>query len=148
MVKNKKCLSCGTKFSYCPDCSRVDALKPSWASQFCSESCAILWKTLTKFGMSMLDKSEAQSIILGLDLKSIESYVPCVQRDYDKVMKSEKKPKRGKRIKIQPMDDAIDIPEEVVDTIVEELIEVKIEQSTDVVVIEEPVHEVVLKEDE
>lgn len=128
-IKERKCLSCATAYKYCPSCSRVDALKPAWASQFCSESCATLWTTLTKFGMDRLSKSEAKSIISELDLKSIESYVPFIQRDYAKVMAEEKKPKRGKRIEIKPIDDAI----EVEPTIVEQTIESIVEESHEVV---------------
>ena len=109
MVKNKQCLSCGTHFSYCPDCSRVDKLKPVWASQFCSESCATLWNTLTKFSMSMITKPEAKEIISSLNLKPIDIYAACVQRDYAKVMEPEKKSKRGKRIEIKPIDEFSDI---------------------------------------
>lgn len=105
MIKNRKCLACGEQFSYCPNCSGVDANKPSWASQFCSESCVTLWQTLTKFGVGLIDKSEAQFIISELDLKPIESYVDCVQRDYAKVME---KPKRGKRIEIKSIDEMMD----------------------------------------
>jgi hypothetical protein len=81
----------------------------------------------------MLDKSEAKSIILELDLKPIESYVPCVQRDFQKVMKSDKKPKRGKHIEIKPVDEVIDV-----------------EQPIEVVehVVIEPVYEVILKDNE
>ena len=113
MVKNKQCLSCGTGFSYCPDCSRVDALKPVWASQFCSESCATIWTTLTKFGMNRLTKSEAKEIISSLDLKSIDAYVDCVKRDYNKVFEPEKKFKRSKRIEIKPIDEFADIEQPV-----------------------------------
>lgn len=121
MVKNRKCLSCGTQFKYCPDCSRADALKPAWASQFCSESCATLWSTLTKFSMDRLTKSEAKSIISDLDLKSVKSYSTCVQRDLAKVMTEDKKPKRGKRIEIEPVDEVIDIETEMVESIIEQL---------------------------
>lgn len=116
---NKKCLCDGTKYSYCPDCSRADALKPTWASEFCSEECMILWTTLTKFGMNTLTKSEAKSIILGLNLKPIDTYVACVQRDYAKVMAEEKKPKRGKRIEIKPVDEVMDIEPTVVESVIE-----------------------------
>ena len=146
-LKTRKCLSCATSYEYCPDCSRVDRLAPAWKSQFCSEHCATLWTTLTKFGMSMLTKSEAKDIIASLDLKPIGSYVPCVQRDYAKVMAEEKKPNRGKRIEIKPVDEAIDVPKEVI----EELIENKIEQPIEVVeTVEEETtaHEVVIKENE
>lgn len=88
---NKKCICCSTRYSHCPDCSRADALKPSWASEFCSEPCATLWLTLTRFGMNRLTKDEAKSIISSLDLKPIDSYVACVQRDYAKVIDSDKK---------------------------------------------------------
>lgn len=131
-IKERKCLSCATTYKYCPSCSRVDALKPAWASQFCSESCATLWTILTKFGMDRLSKPEAKSIISELDLKPIESYVPFIQRDYAKVMTEEKKFKRGKRIEIKPIDEFADI-EPVVE----------IEQPLDVVV-----PEVVLEEKE
>lgn len=95
---NKQCWCCGEKYSYCPSCSRADSLKPSWASEFCSESCMMLWTTLTKFGMNRLTKSEAKSIILDLDLKPIDTYAICVQRDYDKVMAVEKKSRKVKKI--------------------------------------------------
>lgn len=133
-MKERKCLSCATAYKYCPDCSRTDKLAPSWKAQFCSEPCMTLWTTLTKFGMNHLTKSEAKSIISEIDLKSIESYVPCVQRDYAKVMVEDKKPKRGKRIEIKPIDDAIGVES----TVVEQTIESVVEES----------HEVVLQENE
>lgn len=150
-TKERKCLSCATKYKYCPSCSRVDALKPAWASQFCSESCATLWTTLTKFGMNRLSKDEAKSVISELDLKPIESYVSFIQEDYAKVMEEEKKSKRGRRIEMPVIDEVMDLPKEVVESIVEELIENKVEQPIEVVepVEEEPtVHEVVLQENE
>lgn len=133
MTKNRSCLCCSTKFSYCPDCSRADRLKESWHSDFCSEPCKTLWTTLTKYSMNRLTKFEAKSIISELDLKSLDSYAPCVQRDYVKVMAEDPKPKRIKRIDIQPVEP----------TVVEET---KIETQPEVV--EETIREVVTIENE
>ena len=134
MVKNKKCLSCGTGFSYCPDFSMVDKLKPAWASQFCSETCKDLWMTLTRFSMNKLTKSEAKEIISSLNIKSIDSYVSCVQRDYAKIMEQEKKQRKIKK------------PEPMVE------IESMVESEQPIEVYEpmviEPIHEVVLEEKE
>lgn len=110
MVKNRKCICCQEKYSYCPDCSRQDALKPSWSSQFCSEDCMTLWTTLTKYGMDRMEKSEAKEIIASLDLKPIETYAACVQRDYAKVMA----PKRGKRIEIKSIDEIIETEQPII----------------------------------
>ena len=106
---NRTCIACQTKYNYCPSCSRADALKPAWYSEFCSESCKDLWLTLTKYNMSMLSKEEARAIILNLDLNSIDTYVDCVKRDYNKVMAEEKKLKRNKRIEIKPIDEFVNI---------------------------------------
>lgn len=149
-LKTRKCLSCETSYEYCPDCSRADKLAPAWKAQFCSESCMTLWKTLTKFGMNLITKSEAKSIIAELDLKPIKYYVECVQRDYAKVMEPEKKPKRGKRAEMQiVIDDAMDVEPEVVKSIVEKLTEIKSEQPIEVAEpVVEAVHEVVKQENE
>lgn len=104
---NKQCLCCREKYSYCPSCSRVDALKPSWSSEFCSETCKDLWITLTRYNMGTHSKYEAKAIISALDLKPIDTYVDCVKRDYNKVMLDEKKSKRNKRIEIKHIDEVI-----------------------------------------
>ena len=128
MAKNRKCLACQTSYSYCPDCSRVDKLAPTWKAQFCSEDCMTLWMTLTRYNMSRLTKHEAKEIISSLDLKPIDVYVDCVKRDYAKVMAEEKKSRKAKK------------PEPVV--------EVELEQP---IVVAEPVaqpeHEVVIEKE-
>lgn len=108
-IKNRTCLCCSTKFSYCPDCSKKDALKPAWASEFCSEDCMTIWTTATKFNLGKLTKSEAKSIISALPLKPVEQYVKCVQRDLDVILKEEPKPKvkRGKRIEFPVIDETV-----------------------------------------
>lgn len=122
-IKKRQCLACQTRYDYCPDCSRSDKLAPAWKAQFCSESCATLWTTLTKFGMSMLSKSEAKEIVASLDLKPIDIYVDCVKRDYAKLMAEEKKPKRGKRIEIKPIDEVMDVEPEIVNSVIKSIVE-------------------------
>ncbi len=140
MVKNRKCLSCATSYQYCPDCSRVDKLAPAWKSQFCSEDCMTLWSTLTKFGMSYLTKSEAKEIISALNLKPIDAYVACVQRDYAKVMEPERKSRKVKKfepvVEVETVcEEAVVDPEVIIEPIVAE-----VEESI--------IHEVVKQENE
>ena len=143
MAKTRKCLACGTKYSYCPTCSRADALKPSWRSEFCSEPCMEIWTACAKHNMNMLTKDDAKAIILNLDLNPIESYAEYIQRDYAKIMATEHKPKRGKRIEITPADEIMDICQDVTISIIENPVEIKAEQQE---VAES--HEVVKQENE
>jgi hypothetical protein len=137
MAKNRKCISCGEKYSYCPGCSRVAALEPVWKSEFCSEDCMTLWMTLTRYNMNRLTKQDAKEIISSLNLKPIDVYASCVQRDYAKVMHEENKPRKIKK-------------PEFVFTPVEPAFEAIVEQPIEVAepVAIEPVHEVVLEEKE
>nr|DAH39509.1 MAG TPA: hypothetical protein [Caudoviricetes sp.] len=117
---NRKCLCCSTRYSYCPSCSRADALLPTWHAEFCSEECMTLWQTATKYNMNKLTKSEAKGIISNLQLKPVSEYVTCVQRDLENILKEEPKPKRGKRIEVQPIDEFVGI----IPTSIEKLCEV------------------------
>lgn len=100
MVKNKTCLCCSSKFSYCPDCSKKDALAPSWKSEFCSEDCMTIWTTATKYNMNKITKTEAKAIIENIALKPVEQYTKCVQRDLGVILAKEPKSKRGKRAEL------------------------------------------------
>lgn len=130
-IKNRTCLACGTKYSFCPDCNGADKIAPTWKSDFCSETCMTLWTTCTKFNLNKLTKPEAKSIISALTLKPIDQYVKCVQRDLGVILKEEPKPKskRAKRSELPVIDEAI--PEEQ-----------KVE------VIDENIHEVIKTEEE
>lgn len=128
---NRTCLACRKKYSYCPTCSRADALKPRWYSEFCCETCKDLWKSLVKFNMGMLTKEETREIISNLELKPLDSYAACVQRDYAKVMV---KPKKAK--KIEPVVDMVPVVEEIAEPIVfaEPIIEEPVAELHEVVI--------------
>ena len=149
-TRNRKCLSCTTEYKYCPDCSRVDKLAPSWKAQFCCESCKDLWLTATKFNMNNMTREEAKSVILGLDLKPIDAYAVCVQRDLKNIMAEDKKPKRGKRAEMKILDETMEIEQEVVASVVTDTVEIKHEQQIEVVEqveIEPTAHEVVIEKE-
>lgn len=98
MVNNRTCLACGTKFSFCPSCSRRDALLPAWHATFCCEECKTLWETATKYNLKKLTKEEAMQILSALNLKDKSEYVACIQRDLNNIFKEDAKPK-AKRVK-------------------------------------------------
>ena len=86
--RDRKCLCCGEKYSYCPTCS-IDKGKPTWMTEFCSSDCMTLWTAATKFNMNLINKSEAKEIIEKLELKERSEYVECVQRDLEVIMEQE-----------------------------------------------------------
>ena len=96
-MKNRKCLCDNVSYSYCPDCYGPDRLAPSWKATFCCEDCMTIWTTATKYNMSKLTKAEAKEIVSALNLKPIDQYVECVQRDLKVILAEDPKPKREKK---------------------------------------------------
>lgn len=99
--RDRVCICCGTNYQYCPTCGN-DRVKPTWYTEFCSESCKDLWTIATKFNMQMLTKPEAKEAIEKLDLKEKSAYVECVQRDLRKILAEE--PKAEPKFKAQKTD--------------------------------------------
>lgn len=87
--RNRTCLTCGTKYSYCPTCS-VDKAKPTWMTEFCNEVCKELFGTATRYNMQVLTKSEAKEIIENLELKEKSEYVDFIQKDLENILGEEK----------------------------------------------------------
>lgn len=87
--RDRQCLCCGTKYSYCPTCSS-DKLKPTWMTEFCSESCKELFETATKYNLKKITKPEAKEIIEKLELKEKSAYVDCIQKDMENILAEEK----------------------------------------------------------
>ena len=104
---NKQCLCCGTKYSFCPDCSGVDRFAPAWKATFCSDDCKTIWHTAIEYNFGNITKHDAKKIISSINLKQTEKYVKCIQRDLENIFKEESKPKRVKRIEPKHVDDVV-----------------------------------------
>ena len=84
----RKCICCTKKYDYCPSCGS-DRLKPTWMSDFCSESCMKLWTIATKFNMKTINKDEAKAEIKALNLVDTTKYVDCIKKDLKNIMKED-----------------------------------------------------------
>lgn len=104
----RKCLTCGTKYSFCPDCSGSDRLAPTWKSEFCCEDCTTIWTTATQYNMNILSKKEAKEIISAIALKPMDNYASCVQRDLKVILAEEPKAKRVKKTASPTLDEVLD----------------------------------------
>lgn len=99
--RDRQCLCCGTKYSYCPTCSS-DKMKPTWMTEFCSESCKELFETATKYNLKKITKPEAKEIIEKLELKEKSAYVDCIQKDMENILAEEVAVKEEPKVKSEP----------------------------------------------
>lgn len=116
--RTRECYLCGQDYQYCPTCSQ-DKMKPAWMSDFHSENCKNIFDICTRFNMSLMSKDEAQDALNACDLSNKANFKSYVQRDLENIFKVDEVPvpvvepkfKRGKRIEIKPVDDAMIIEE-------------------------------------
>ena len=109
--RDRICSYCREKYQYCPTCGN-DRIKPTWMSEFCSESCKDLWDIATRFNMDLMSKAEAKEAIEKLDLKEKSVYVECVQRDLENILSEPKS-----KVEPQPFKASKQKSQEVVKTI-------------------------------
>lgn len=99
--KNRKCATCGTKYSYCPNCNRTE---PSWMTSFHSENCKTIFQICTQYNVDLLTKEQAKEALNACDLSNKENFTECIQHDFSNIFAEEPK-KRGKRAEMPIIDE-------------------------------------------
>ena len=95
--KNRECVTCGEKYSYCPNCNRKE---PAWMTEFHDENCKNIFQICTSFNVNIMSKYEAQEDLKACDLSNKANFTTCIQRDLENIFSEEPKPKRGKRAEL------------------------------------------------
>lgn len=78
MRPNRVCKTCGTAYSYCPNCS-ADYNKPKWMNMFDCEDCKIVFDTATKFNLNKITKEEARNALSNVNLDKV--FTEQIQKD-------------------------------------------------------------------
>ena len=94
--KNRKCSTCGIKYSYCPNCDRN---APSWMAGFHAENCKNIFQLCTQYNVGLLTKEQAQEALNACDLSNKENFAECIKRDFNNIFAEEPK-KRGKKAEV------------------------------------------------
>lgn len=68
---NKKCIICGTAYSYCPNCG-ADRKKPSWYAIFDGENCNAIYEILTGYRDGIFTIAEANEKLKTCDLSKVD----------------------------------------------------------------------------
>lgn len=114
--KNRKCATCGTKYSYCPNCDRN---APSWMTSFHAENCKNILQICTQYNVGLLTKEQAQEALNACDLSNKENFTECIQRDFENIFaveKVEEQPKkRGKKAEMPIFEEAIESHEVIIE---------------------------------
>ena len=99
--RNRECYLCGEDYLYCPTCSQ-DRMKPTWMSEFHSESCKNIFDICTRFNVGMLSKEEAKAKLKNCDLSNRKNFKSFVNRDLDVIFAEEPK-KKTKKVEHKPI---------------------------------------------
>lgn len=69
---NKKCIICGTAYSYCPACG-ADRKKPSWYMIFDGDNCNNIYNIVTGYRDGKYTVKEANELLKECDLSKIDN---------------------------------------------------------------------------
>lgn len=83
---NRKCVICGKKYYYCPECEEFRD-KPHWMAAWCGNRCHETYEILVDYGTQKIDKSTAYKKIKTFDWSDIDSWEnPVTQRDIKEIL--------------------------------------------------------------
>lgn len=125
---SKKCLICGSSYSYCPNCGSTENY---WKMTFCSENCLSLYRITTGLRDGLYTLDEAYNLLKDCDTSVIdsESFNEDTKKIIERILNSQ----------VSPVVEKVkDIFENMDNTVVEEEV---IESETTVEESEEPVAE-------
>lgn len=114
--KNRECLTCGSKYSYCPSCNTKD---PSWMTEFHAESCKNIFEICTNFNVGVMSKREAKDALGVYDLSNKENFKSYIQRDIANIFAEEPKQKKSKKSEIVFTEEVSNIEPEIIHEVVE-----------------------------
>lgn len=81
---NKKCVTCGKEYSYCPGCKRAD-IENMWKNIYCSENCRKIFRLMTDYCSGHVTKEEAKQVLLECDLSNKEHFKPSIAKRIDEI---------------------------------------------------------------
>lgn len=82
--RSRECYLCKTAYEYCPTCAQ-DRMKPTWMSEFHSESCKDIFDICTRYNMQLISKDEAKEALAKCDLSNKANFKSCVQKDLENI---------------------------------------------------------------
>lgn len=88
--KNKKCLVCGTAYSYCSTCAEYRNM-PRWMSTFHSDNCRKIFNTVSSYLSKSIDATKAKEVLDTCDLTNKDSFSPNVNKVINEVYPTSKK---------------------------------------------------------
>ena len=101
--KNRECLTCGTKYTYCPNCNRKE---PSWMVEFHEENCKNIFQICTQYNIGLLTKEQAQEALIACDISNEENFAQFIKQDFAKIFAVEEPKKRNKKVEAPVIEEA------------------------------------------
>lgn len=95
MKYERKCLCCGTSYSYCNNCYDFRNY-PLWMNSFHNENCKNIFETCTNYNFRLITKEQAKKDLSNYDLSDRANFNACVQRDLNTIL-AESKPSVEKK---------------------------------------------------
>lgn len=95
MKYERKCLCCGTSYSYCNNCYDFRNY-PLWMNSFHNENCKNIFETCTNYNFRLITKEQAKKDLSNYDLSNCANFNACVQRDLNTIL-AESKPSVEKK---------------------------------------------------
>lgn len=82
---NHTCIVCGSKYTFCPNCTEYDYL-PRWMGNFCSDNCHDIFEVANDYTHKLMTKEEATEAVKNLDFSKRANYTGGVKKAINEIL--------------------------------------------------------------
>ena len=90
MSKERKCLTCESKYSYCPNCMDYASF-PKWMAEFDKESCKELFNAISAYNMGKMTKADVKEVVDKYGITDFSQYKESIKNKLNELFPVETK---------------------------------------------------------
>jgi len=87
-VSNRKCLTCGNEYTYCPRCGKFATL-PKWYINWDSEECHDVFDAIKNYNFGNIKKEGIKKVLDQYEVKDYSKYTKEISDELNGIFKEE-----------------------------------------------------------
>jgi hypothetical protein len=85
MAKERECLCCLKKYTFCPSCSGAKD-EPEWKSEFDEESCKEIFNAVSGYNMGIIPAKDVVAVLKKYNITDTSKYKKSIKNKLDEVI--------------------------------------------------------------
>lgn len=88
MAKERECLCCSTKYTFCPNCRNAKDF-PAWKTEFDEESCREVFNAVSGYNMGIIPAKDVIGVLKKYNITDVSKYKKSIRNKLNEILEEE-----------------------------------------------------------